>query len=381
MFFCIILALVRALALPAGFTVNPEAETRQIAISSTGTVAAIAEPANQTYRLRAFRWSTRGQRDTFTGLRVRTQPGGGTPGSANAGRVDPWAIAAGGDQLYVTAATSWSGAYSGTSTEVQRWGFYTAAYWALPQCVDSGDSLDQHAFGGDADGRLAITIDRSGAGSFQVMGDDPERFAPYAYVVRNGECRNLGRGIVQDVRGPWAAGYRTYLNGKIAPDNLNTAIQKAVASRWYGRHLRELGAGDALAITSDGFTVGADAVPGRTGCMSTNFYSSDHAGHTYCPDTPHAVAWDRAGRRIALAPHWPRSVAYDASNDGTVVGMMTDAAGRHYAFRWRNGTLQRLDDLPHPPGWRFESAYAIGPDGSIAGIGLLNGVATVFVRR
>ncbi len=34
------------------------------------------------------------------------------------------------------------------------------------------------------------------------------------------------------------------------------------------------------------------------------------------------------------------------------------------------GQLQRLDDLPHPPDWRFEAAYAIADDGTIAVIGM-----------
>ncbi len=87
------------------------------------------------------------------------------------------------------------------------------------------------------------------------------------------------------------------------------------------------------------------------------------------------------GRRIDLAPKSPRSVAYGVSDNGTVVGMLSDAKGRHFAFRWRNGLLRRLDDLPHPPGWRFESAYAVTGDGSIAGIGTQHGVPKIFVWR
>jgi probable HAF family extracellular repeat protein len=152
-----------------------------------------------------------------------------------------------------------------------------------------------------------------------------------------------------------------------------------VAVRWYGQHLRELGPGDALAIDAAGVTVGADAIPAQAGCTITNWFSSDHTGTTYCPAVPHAVAWDSAGRRIALAPDYPRSVAYAISDGGTVVGTLDDKKGRHFAFRWRAGRLQRLDDLPHAPGWRFESAHAVGDDGSIAGIGTLHGIATVFV--
>ncbi|HTX55641.1 MAG TPA: hypothetical protein VMD47_00920 [Candidatus Acidoferrales bacterium] len=344
------IALVRAFALPVGFTVAPESALPEIVLGTNGTVSAIATSTDRSFRVRAFRWNGAGAPEVFTPLNVLTAPGaqGEVRGSNDPNyRADAAGVASAGQELLVTASTNWSGAYSGTSFEVQRWGRYSAARWPLPSCVDSGDSVDQHAYGGDRDGHVALTIDRTGAGSFQVMQDDPERYAPYAFVIRGSDCRNLGRGVVQSVDGPWAAGYRSYLNGKIAPDNLDTDIQSVVAARWYGEHLQELGPGDALAINAGGFAVGADAVPARTGCTTTNFYSKDHTGQTYCPSAPHAVAWNRAGRRIALAPRSPRSVAYGVSEDGVVVGMLTDAAGRHFAFRWRNGLLQRLDDLPN----------------------------------
>lgn len=384
MFILAAVALVRALALPVGFTVDPEGDVPKIVLGTNGTVAAIAKSTDRSFRVRAFRWNKAGELQVFAGLPVMTAPGAGENTSGNQDpnyRVDAAGIAGAGHDILVTASTNWSGAYSGTSFEVQRWGRYSAARWPLPSCVESGDSVDQHAYGGDDEGRVALTIDRTGAGSFEVMQDDYETYAPYAYVVRGSDCRNLGRGIVQAVRGQWAAGYRTFINGKLAPDNLNVIIQKTVAARWYGKHLRELGRGDALAINGEGFTVGADAVPARTGCETTNFYSADRSGQTYCPAVPHAIAWDADGRTIALAPHSPRSVAYGVSDDGTVVGMLTDSKDRHFAFRWRGGVLQRLDDLPHPPGWRFESAYCIGKDGSIAGIGTLNGVPKIFIWR
>lgn len=383
MFMPAALVLVRALSLPFGFTVDPERDVPAIVFGNDGTVAAVAQSTDRTGRFRALRWNASGRYQVFGALTVLTAPGAQ---DSTVGNNDPdnrayaTAVANAGQDLLVTAATSWSGAYSGESFEIQRWGRYSAARWPLPPCVTSSDSVDQHAYGGDADGRVAVTIDRTGAGSFQVIGDDPEQYAPYAYVVRGGRCRNLGRAVVQAVRGQWAAGYRGYLDGKIAPDNLNNERQKIVAVRWYGARVRELGAGDALAINGDGFTVGADAVPARTGCTTMGFSNAGHTeSHTYCPGIPHAVAWDRNGRRIALAPDSPRSVAYAVSEDGTVVGMLIDSKGRHFAFRRHHGTLQRLDDLPHPPGWRFEAAYAIGTDGAIAGIGTLNGIPKVFV--
>jgi probable HAF family extracellular repeat protein/YD repeat-containing protein len=110
--------------------------------------------------------------------------------------------------------------------------------------------------------------------------------------------------------------------------------------------------------------------------MTTNFF--DNVGRHYESAVPQALAWDARGRRIALVSRAKRSTAYDVADDGTVVGTLLAADGKHYAFRWREGHLERLDDLPHPPGWRFECAYSVATDGTIAGIGTHDGVATLF---
>ncbi len=369
--------LVHALELPAGFTVKPEKETRQIVVSRDGTIVARAEPIAPSFqRSRAFRWGPSGVRITFAPLDVLAQTAQGSAPQQIA--VDDVAVAG---SFYITASVFWSGAYSGTTTQVQAWGGDGAKHWPVPKCLHSGDAQDQKAYGGDNDGRIALTMDMTGSGSFLVMSDNSEQYAPYAFIVRNGSCRNLGRGIVQAVRGQWASGYRGYLNGHLAPDNLNVIVQKAIAVRWYGERIQELGDGDALAVNSSGLAVGADAVPGRFDYVTTNYFSKDGSGHEYRSPVPHAVAWDTHGRRIAIAPNASRSAAYDVGDDGTVVGMLVANDGKHYAFRYRGGDLERLDDLPHPAGWRFESAYAIGTDGTIAGIGTLNGVATVFTWR
>lgn len=351
-----VLAIVRALTLPAGFTVAPEAWVRQIAIARDGTVVALATTTDRTNRQRAFAWSAQGERATFTPLPFSSQ-------SFLPSR--PQSVAA-GSSIYVTAAVYFSGAYSGVSTEVQRWAPSGSAHWKVPGCIDSDENTDQKAYAADDDGRVAVTMDITGQGSYQVDNDPTGKYAPYAFVVRDGVCRNLGRGIVQGVRGEWAAGYRGYLDGHLAADNMDADTQTAYAVRWYGEHAQTLGEGDALAVNASGLAVGADAVPAPFVIFPS-------------PRQQHAIAWNSTGRRTALAPNAKRSVAYDVADDGTVVGMLVDSAGRHYAFRWRNGTLQRLDDLPHPPGWRFESAYAIDGDDTIAGIGTYNGTATVFV--
>ena len=367
-------ASVTALALPDGFTVAPEAELRLISIAPDGTVAATAK-AGSWGRERAFRWGPGGTRSTFTPLPVLTAPDRGeSPGIP----IRIGAVAAGPGIVYVTASENWSGAYSGTSFEVQRWMGNAARRWSLPACTAT-DEVDQHVNAVDSRGRVALTLDMTGTGSFQVGQDDSGAYAPYAYVIDGRHCRELGRAVVIGLRARWAAGYRGYLNGHLAPTSLNVIIQRVVAVRWHDDVLRELGNGAAFAVTSRGFTVGATEVPGRFESMTTNFFGNP--GRRYDSPVPHALAWDVQGKMIAMERAAVRSVAYDVADDGTAVGMLQDAAGKHFAFRWHAGRLERLDDLAHPHGWRFESAYAIAPDGTIAGIGTLHGVATVFTWR
>lgn len=369
-------ATVTGLALPAGFTVKPEGVQRLISIAPDHSVAALSESVDGTYRIRAFRWSPRGGRATFTPLPVLTAPDhGASPGS----RFVAGGIAAGLGTTYVSVAESFSGAYGGESFEVQRWVGRAALRWSLPACVHSGDETDQHANAVDANGRLALTIDVSGRGSFMVLSDGTGALAPYAFIVRGTRCRALGRGIVLSVRDRWAAGYLGYLNGHPAATNINLILQRPVALRWRDTTKTALGDGAAYAVATDGFAVGATAVAGRFDSETTNFYGNP--GRRYDSAIPHAIAWDAHGRRIALERGQVRSVAYDVSDGRTAIGTLQAAGGKHYAFRWRAGRLQRLDDLPHPAGWRFESAYAVAPDGTVAGIGTYRGVPTVFTWR
>ena len=291
---------------------------------------------------------------------MATSPDPGNPGAPKGtGEI----VAVPGGAL-VSASEAWSGAYSGVSYEVQRWAGEATRRWPLPPCAQPGDETDQHANAVDARGRVALTIDITGRGSFSVH-DDTGHYAPYAYVIDGRTCRALGRGVVLGLRDRWAAGYRGYLDGNVAPTILNQDRQRVIAVRWHDAVLSELGDGVAYGVTASGFAVGASARPG---------------GFPVEP-TPHAIAWDARGRTIALEHGARRSVAYDVADDGTVVGMLQAADGKHYAFVWRAGRLERLDDLPHPRGWRFESAYAIAPDGTVAGIGTHDGTPAVFTWR
>lgn len=369
-------AIVTGLALPAGFTVKPEGEQRLVSIAPDHTVAALAQGTGQTWRVRALRWAPDGTRSSYKPLPVLTAPDRGTsPGIT----FSTGGVAAGPGTTYVSATEAFSGAYGGESYEVQRWVGERALRWKLPACVTSGDNTDQHANAVDAHGRIALTMDVTGAGSFLVLSDETGKLAPKAFVVDGRACRSLGRGVVFGVRDRWAAGYLGYLNGHAAATNINTIIQHNVAMRWHDEKRTALGDGAAYAVTAQGFAVGASTVAGRFESMTTNFFGNP--GRKYESPVPHALAWDTNGRRIELEHREQRSVAYDVTDNGTVFGMLQTVAGKHYAFRWHAGRLERLDDLPHPPGWRFESVYAVAPDGTAAGIGTYDGVATVFIWR
>jgi probable HAF family extracellular repeat protein len=201
------------------------------------------------------------------------------------------------------------------------------------------------------------------------MTDDVGTYAPYAYIVSHGTCRFLGRAVVRAVRGRYAAGVRGFVNGHLAATNVPG--QRFTAVRWVDTRMSELGDGFPFAINANGLTVGASRRPGPVNEVRGGSIEMQ-------PTELEALAWDPAGRRIALVDRASSSIAYDVADDGTIVGTLTAQDGKHYAFRYRDGKLERLDDMPHPEGWRFESAYAIANDGSILGIGTRNGIATIF---
>lgn len=96
------------------------------------------------------------------------------------------------------------------------------------------------------------------------------------------------------------------------------------------------------------------------------------------------MLWSSSGGKSTLLRRDARSVSWDISEGGIIVGMVQDPAGRHHAFRREHGRIYVLDDLPHPRGWRFESAYAVDAvdaAGRIAGIDTYRGVATAFVWK
>jgi probable HAF family extracellular repeat protein len=148
---------------------------------------------------------------------------------------------------------------------------------------------------------------------------------------------------------------------------------------WMDGYRHDLGPGIPFATTSRGVVVGSTSFPGII-MSPISGYESDPNGD-YPLAVPHAVRWSPDGKQSRLFAGDGRSVAWDINDRGIIVGMMQSADGRHFAFRWHDGRMQLLDKLPHPPGWRFESAYAVDGEGRIAGIGTYHGIATAFLWR
>jgi hypothetical protein len=361
---------VTALPLPQGFTIAPEADRRLVKIGADGTVYAIANRIDMPDRTAALRWRANQRPEFFVPIPQTYDDDG-----ASAPRID--AIAPNGDAAYITVARAFDGAYMGTRHSINRWLGNHAESWTPPECASVGYN-SPHVYAVDP-GRIALTIDPSSS-STGIDLQDPRSVAqnlPSAVLLEKTGCSWIGTAILTGVTGPRVIGYIGYLSGKPAPWFVNLMEQDMMAIRWFHGKEQDLGPGVPFAVTATGFAVGASTLPGHAAeSMTTNFFGRTG---TYVFPAPHAVLWSTQGKRVALFRSDARSVAWDANEGGTIVGMMQNAAGRHYAFSYVRGHVHLLDDLPHPPGWRFEAAYAVSADGTIAGTGTLNGIAAAFL--
>lgn len=342
-----------------------------MSLSPDGTVFAIVESSRRPTRTRILRWTSAGVQQTFA---PRLPPG--SPRLNFQLNFDA-VVARNLNDAYVTMGETSGGAIISTFFWAERWTRAGTVLWKAPACATRAN-VSTHIYAVASGDRLALTLDPSTT-SGGINFDDPEsvqRNLPTALIVERDRCTVLGRAVVTDIAGSTALGFRGYLDARQAPWNFNLMVQRMVALRWINGKERSLGAGVPFATNALGIAVGASALPGHQEVAYTNFFGR---GGTYQFQAPHALAWRPDGTPIALAKGDQRSVAWDVAKSGTIVGTEQLRDGKHYAFRWRSGRLQRLNDLPHPPGWRFESAYAIGSDGSIVGIGTHDGVPTVFV--
>ena len=277
--------------------------------------------------------------------------------------------------LFAMRATPFDGAYIGTDYDVLR---LSANDWTQVS-VDGckvGFNVG-HVERVESDGTLDITYESPELINFDVAATG--QYAPYAARLNGSTCRVLGRFNLRDVNGHFAVGYRGYLNGTLAPTNLNVVQQEYFAVRYHAGKLTQMGRGEAFAVASDGTAVGADAPPFHGTVMFGSNTGMSRTYRTYSCCTPHAVLWDMHGRTIALAPQSPQSIAFAIDAKHRVLGALLGRDGRHYAFLWDRGRLHLLDDVAHAPGWRFEGAYRFMPDGSIVGAGTHDGIATAFL--
>lgn len=342
-----LVATIVALRLPAGFTVDPESDHRIMAVAANGSVAATMQRPGDSARRRAVRWNARGVASVFVPL--PPLPRMPTSRDTDSGVS---ALAADGT-AFVDVGHPFSGAFSGEWYDVERWSPAGAVTRDASGCGN-------HAGAAASDGRRIVW---SGTEGSSFTGDEAASgsLAPRAALTDGARCTPIGAAIGTALRGAWAAGYRGYFGHGIAPSNVAVQNADLRAVRWHRTALEELGPGVGLGVNASGVVVGANGLP--------------YGG----PRT--ARRWTQASRSDELPAAGAASVAYDVGDDGTVVGMVQTADGKHFAVRWRAGRLERLDDVPHPPGWRFECAYTIAPDGAIVGIGTLHGVATAFVWR
>ena len=273
--------------------------------------------------------------------------------------------------LYGMRGQPFSGAYSGIAFDILR---LNAGAWnqvALASCKTGWNV--PHLERVESNGTFDVTYESPELINFDEASSGI--YAPYAAQIRGGTCQLLGRFNVRDVNSGFAVGYRGYLDGSLAPTNLNLAQQRYVAVRYHAGKVAELGPGEAFSVASDGTAVGSDAPT-----LHDWYREGDNITmHTYACCTPHAVLWDRVGRAVRIAPAAPQSIAYAIDERHRVIGTLVGRDGRHYAFLWQQGKLHLLDDLLHRPGWRFEGAYRFLPDGSVAGAGTNAGVATAFI--
>src|SRR6202011_2760651 len=105
----------------------------------------------------AIRWRAGARPEIFAPL-----PGDGNNEMLPAGPQTVTAVAP-DDVAYVDVARTFSGAYSGVSSETQRWGGRTIAHVDLGRCATSGN--DRHVAAVDARGRIALTVDTEGIGT------------------------------------------------------------------------------------------------------------------------------------------------------------------------------------------------------------------------
>jgi hypothetical protein len=340
---------VRALTLPAHSTIDPFGARPLMAVSRDGTVAATVTIGG--FATRVTIWNAAG------GWHLLPAP----PLPPGADSVD--LTVAGFDEngaLLANVAAGYGGAIRRMHDVAERARGTSLSTLDFSTCPYLPHSPGAAIAGFYADGDAIATLESQ---ELVDINDLSGQLAPIVVRLRGSECAYLGNGTAIATAGPYAVGYAGYV-GNVPQSPSVVTKQRYIALRWHGDERKVLGTGAALALTPDGSAAGADAPPGL--------------GSTYGV-VPHARLWPANGDAFDLDAGPALSVAYALDASGRAAGMIEGGDGRHHAFLWQAGRLQLLDDVAHADGWRFETAYAFAPDGSIAGIGVFRGTATAFL--
>ena len=338
MFFALA-ATVVPLLLPVGWSVSPQwddnARSRPIVVTGDRTVVALAHADRAEFSDTALRWSPSRALTAFTKAAVPGDPSGEAQRRAIG-------IAAASQSVIVNTASSFTGNHDGYEIDAQTWDGDTAREIAWPV----GSDYTHNATYVDA---VDDTGDLVATPSMQNAWSSSAREAPaHNFLIVGAQSRDLGVGVPTALAGTWISGF-----------DMDTRSFANTALRWRDGRRETLGDGRAFSVNRAGLTVGETTAGGLS----------------------HAVAWTASGDARDILPPSVFSAAYAVADDGTVVGTLLAVDQQHYAFRLRNGVRRRLDDLPHPPGWHFASAFAIAADGTIAGIGTYRDFAAIFLYR
>jgi hypothetical protein len=355
---------IAPLPLPQNLTIDPEGE-RPMMVMGDDTVAASATDSNHHELQRVVVWHR------------------GSPSRAShlPSDSDYQALGAitGDGTVYVNSGLQDHGAMQPVFWTVLSYRGSSPRRVSLPDCGLHGYTIGAPIVEAASGQVLGLNFGEGYPPDFDAI--RAGSWAPHAAVLDAQGCRVIGRATVRAIAGRFAAGFRGYLGSAMVPLGFNTVQQRFVAVIWRDGRLRELGAGVALGVNSQGVCVGATAFPGQseTGGFTeiTTTNGQPAVSHTYRFAVPHAALWRTDGTRIVLETG--RSVAYAIDGGERVIGMLQDPTGRHYAFLWQDGVLRRLEDIVRAHHWRFESAYAFTPDGGILGIGTHDGVASAFI--
>jgi probable HAF family extracellular repeat protein len=259
--------------------------------------------------------------------------------------------------------------------------------------------VDLGTLGGDAS--LALGV---GSGGKVVGWARLDESIRHAFLEQDGVMRDLGT-----LGGDVSQAFGVNASGTVVGSSYVADMSREVPFIWTnGGGMKaipvpEVNGGQALSINNGGDVVGyyidsifvqpfqyshgvAQTLPTLGGFASKAYGISANGtivGYAITPDfdTPkfHAVVW-RHGQITDLgAMAGGHGTAYGVNNSGTIVGFSYDADFNQIAVLWRTeGNIDLNTLLPADTPWKLNVATGVADNGTIVGIGTLNGMTRAF---